>query len=164
MAGLGDDAVGVAGDDFGDARELAQRGLHVETGGEIVEREMPVSEVANKRTGEFQPEKLRQRGVSIPDPDAPERRIYLWADRGWDYNPGQEATPLEALLAQKLAQAAPCQVPDDYKDAYGMIRGLFHPPLSWPGKECVRRALAGGGDRRRARHNGRWFFRGLRRP
>ena len=71
-----------------DARELARRGLRVQEKAEIVEQALPIGPVVDKRTGEFHPEKAIQRGVRIPDPDRPGRTVTLWADRGWDYNPG----------------------------------------------------------------------------
>lgn len=89
-----------------DARELAARGLRVEDRAAIVERELPVAPVTNKRTGELQPEKLVQRGVSIPDPDRPGKTVTLWADRGWDYNPGAAGLEhMQRLVADKAAQA-----------------------------------------------------------
>jgi hypothetical protein len=66
--------------------------------------------LANKRTGELDPAKLIQRGVSIPNPTRPGQKLTLWADPGWDYNSGQ-AGAIQANLAwveaQKMAQAAP---------------------------------------------------------
>jgi len=91
------------------AENLKTRGLSVETGGEIIERTDPEL-IPVKRSGELDPAKLVQRGVSIPDPSKPGQKLTLWADPGWDYNPGK-AGAIEANLAkvekQKLAQMAP---------------------------------------------------------
>lgn len=69
-------------------KNLSERGLRAEPAAEIVERQAGQM-LADKRTGEFDPAKQKQRGVSIPDPSNPGRRITLWADSGWDYNPGE---------------------------------------------------------------------------
>ena len=70
------------------AENLKTRGLSVEPNVEIVERQVDKI-LANKRTGEFDPEKQIQRGVSVPDPARPGQKLTLWADPGWDYNPGK---------------------------------------------------------------------------
>lgn len=71
-------------------RELDRRGLKAETGAQIHEREAPGKPPVDPRTGETMGEWM-QRGVSIPDPARPGERVYLWADSGWDYNPGRAA-------------------------------------------------------------------------
>ncbi len=71
-------------------RELDARGLQVETDARIEAREPPGKRPVDPRTGET-PDDWRQRGVSIPDPLKPGARRYLWADMGWDYNPGRAA-------------------------------------------------------------------------
>lgn len=70
------------------AKNLADRGLRAEPDAEIVERQAGLM-LADKRTGELDPAKLVQRGVSVPDPARPGKKITLWADSGWDYNPGE---------------------------------------------------------------------------
>ncbi|AFL76226.1 phage minor head protein [Thiocystis violascens] len=71
-------------------RELDARGLKVETDARVEERTPPGRPPVDPRTGET-PADWRQRGVSIPDPLSPGDRKYLWADMGWDYNPGRSA-------------------------------------------------------------------------
>lgn len=71
-------------------REVQKRGLTVITGSEIHERDAPGKPPVDKRTGETVTD-WKQRGVSIPDPANPGERLYLWADQGWDYNPGRAA-------------------------------------------------------------------------
>lgn len=65
-----------------DQRELDRRGLRVETDANIVE--MPAARHRGDTVGTV------QRGVSIPDRNDPtgKKRTGLWADVGWDYNPG----------------------------------------------------------------------------
>lgn len=70
------------------AKNLADRGLRAEPDAEIVWRQAGQI-LADKRTGELDPAKLVQRGVSVPDPARPGKKITLWADSGWDYNPGE---------------------------------------------------------------------------
>ncbi|MBI4742498.1 MAG: minor capsid protein, partial [Betaproteobacteria bacterium] len=70
------------------AGDLAARGLKVENDARIDEREVAAGPLTDKRTGEVDPRKLIQRGVSVPDPAYPGKRMTLWADSGWDYNPG----------------------------------------------------------------------------
>jgi SPP1 gp7 family putative phage head morphogenesis protein len=71
-------------------KEVQKRGLTVITGSEIHERDAPGKPPVDKRTGETVTD-WKQRGVSIPDPAIPGERLYLWADTGWDYNPGKAA-------------------------------------------------------------------------
>lgn len=68
--------------------DLEDRGLKVESDARIDEREVSSQPFTDKRTGEVDPHKLIQRGVSVPDPAYPGKRMTLWADSGWDYNPG----------------------------------------------------------------------------
>lgn len=68
--------------------DLEARGLKVETDARIESREVPSQPFTDRRTGEVDPHKLIQRGVSVPDPAYPGKRMTLWADSGWDYNPG----------------------------------------------------------------------------
>lgn len=68
-------------------KNIQDRGLRVQPDAEIVERQAG-NILADKRTGEFDPAKQIQRGVSVPDPARPGQKITLWADSGWDYNPG----------------------------------------------------------------------------
>lgn len=68
--------------------DLTADGLKVEEDARIVRRQAPVGPFVNKRTGEVDLSRLSQRGVSIPDPAYPGKRLTLWADSGWDYNPG----------------------------------------------------------------------------
>lgn len=84
-------------------RELDKRGLKVEEGAEIVERDFPGNPPKDKLTGETPPP-TKQRGVRIPDPDSPSGWAYLWADRGWDYAPGD--TPCPVRLAELIDQRA----------------------------------------------------------
>jgi SPP1 gp7 family putative phage head morphogenesis protein len=84
-------------------RDLERRGLRVEPDAQIVQRQVPVRGLLDQRTGEIDPQKLIQRGVSVPDPAYPGRRMTLWSDVGWDYNPGASgAAQLSKLLARKL--------------------------------------------------------------
>ena len=101
------------------ADDLAKRGLRVEPDALIIERQLPVRGLLDQRTGEIDPTKLVQRGVSVPDPAYPGRRMTLWADAGWDYNPGAAgaaqisdlvATKLEKL-PQKLTQVVTAEPP-----------------------------------------------------
>jgi SPP1 gp7 family putative phage head morphogenesis protein len=71
------------------AREMERRGLHVAGVTQTHVREAPGRPPVDLRTGETAG--WKQRGVSIPDPARPGERIYLWADPGWDYNPGRSA-------------------------------------------------------------------------
>lgn len=68
-------------------KEVERRGLKVENDVRLHEREASGQPPVDKRTGETLGE-WRQRGISIPDPVRPGERVYLWADQGWDYNPG----------------------------------------------------------------------------
>ncbi len=68
--------------------DLARLGLRVEKAARIETRRVDSAPFINKRTGELDPARLIQRGVSIPDPAWPGKRLTLWADSGWDYNPG----------------------------------------------------------------------------
>ena len=68
-------------------KEVERRGLKVENDVRLHEREASGQPPVDKRTGETLGE-WRQRGISIPDPARPGERVYLWADQGWDYNPG----------------------------------------------------------------------------
>jgi len=73
-------------------KEVERRGLKVENDVRFHEREAPGQPPVDKRTGETLGE-WQQRGISIPDPARPGERLYLWADQGWDYNPGKAAGP-----------------------------------------------------------------------
>jgi hypothetical protein len=66
----------------------SSRAMTVETDARIESREVASGPLTHKRTGEVDPRKLIQRGVSVPDPLNPGQRHTLWADSGWDYNPG----------------------------------------------------------------------------
>ncbi|HND12312.1 MAG TPA: phage minor head protein [Pseudomonadota bacterium] len=70
------------------ADDVASLGLRVEENWSIVERPVSLRGLTDQRTGEVDPDKLLQRGVSVPDPTFPGRRVTLWTDIGWDYNPG----------------------------------------------------------------------------
>lgn len=89
-----------------DARELAQRGLKVETDSHV--EYLQHDPLQDKRSGKWDGDTAVQRGISIPDPDRPGKRMTLWADRGWDYNPG--AAGLEhmgGLLLKRAVTAEP---------------------------------------------------------
>lgn len=102
------------------AAELARRGLKVETGARIETlRDVKIAPVTDRRTGEIDPDKLTRRGVSIPNPANPDKRIHFFPDRGWDYNPG-EAGGLEDLAARKLDAAA---APDAALAVRDLVRG-----------------------------------------
>lgn len=89
-----------------DARELAARGLKVE--GDVQVEQILHDPLVDARTGKWADDTAVQRGISIPEPTRPGRRITLWADRGWDYNPGEAGLEhIEALAARKIARAAP---------------------------------------------------------
>lgn len=90
-------------------RELKARGLKVQTDTRLVEREAPGKAPIDPRTGETVPE-WRQRGVSIPDPASPGKRITFYPDTGWDYNPGRAGVAdiaVTKLAGVPSAQAAP---------------------------------------------------------
>lgn len=83
--------------------DISQRGLKVERDVRIITRELPAKRLANKRTGEVAPGKIIQRGVSIPDPAWPGKRIQFFPDPGWDYSPGKSVTEgMARLVDQKL--------------------------------------------------------------
>lgn len=87
------------------AADLERRGLRVEPDARVVERAVPVGGLVDQRSGEINPEKLIQRGVSVADPAYPGRRMTLWADVGWDYNPGASgASQIGGLVEKKLAK------------------------------------------------------------
>lgn len=81
-----------------DARDLAKRGLKVETGSRV--EYLQHEPLADKRSGKWDGDTAIQRGISIPDSARPGQRITLWADRGWDYNPG--AAGLEPFVPPPL--------------------------------------------------------------
>lgn len=90
------------------AADLDRLKLKVETDARIVTRPVPAGPLTNKRTGEVDPAKLIQRGVSIPDPAWPGRRMTLWADSGWDYNPGVSVLDkVRDIAIKKTGEAAP---------------------------------------------------------
>jgi SPP1 gp7 family putative phage head morphogenesis protein len=87
------------------AADLERRGLRVEKDARIVQRDVPTGRLVDRRTGEIDPKKLIQRGVSVPDPAYPGRRLTLWSDVGWDYNPGAAgAAQISDLVENKLEQ------------------------------------------------------------
>ncbi len=67
---------------------IRQKGLHVERDVRLVSREEPSKRATDKRTGEIYRDKLIRRGISIPDPANPGKRLTFVPDHGWDYNPG----------------------------------------------------------------------------
>lgn len=71
--------------------DLAARGLAVEENARIETRDASGPMPVDKRTGEADPSRRLQRGVSIVDRGIPggRSRMTLWADPGWDYNPGE---------------------------------------------------------------------------
>ena len=71
------------------AAELARRGLKVESGARV--EHLQHDPLVDARSGRWDGDTAIQRGISIPDPGRPGHRLTLWADRGWDYNPGQAA-------------------------------------------------------------------------
>lgn len=89
------------------ARDLERRGLRVETEARIIEREVPLRSLVDRRTGEVDPQKLVQRGVSVPDPARPGKRTVLWADVGWDYNPGAAGAARIADLVERKRMNLP---------------------------------------------------------
>lgn len=66
--------------------DLTRRGLKVETAATIVREPLPARALSDRATGEVDPEKLYRRGVAVPGPNG--KRVTLWTDPGWDYNPG----------------------------------------------------------------------------
>ena len=82
---------------------IRQKGLHVERNVRIVGYEEPGKKATDKRAGEIYRDKLIRRGISIPDPDNPGKRLTFIPDHGWDYNPGARwvksftPTPLDNL-------------------------------------------------------------------
>lgn len=83
--------------------DVDRLGLKVEYDARIETRQVDAKPFINKRTGELDPTRLTQRGVSIPDPLRPGKRITLWTDSGWDYNPGESVSGgMSRLVAQKL--------------------------------------------------------------
>ena len=102
--------------------DLERLGLRVETGSRIETRQVATGPFTDKRTGEIDPSRLIQRGVSIPDPAYPGKRMTLWTDSGWDYNPGasvsgglnrvvdKKLSALDAPLGAQLAEAARSRV------------------------------------------------------
>ncbi|MBO3701095.1 MAG: minor capsid protein [Candidatus Accumulibacter sp.] len=87
------------------AADLERRGLRVEPDARVVERAVPVGGLVDQRSGEINPEKLIQRGVSVPDPAYPGKRMTLWSDVGWDYNPGAAgAAQIGGLVETKLTK------------------------------------------------------------
>lgn len=101
-------------------RELAARGLKPVEDVRIVER-TPERFAKDKATGET-PERIIQRGISIPDKQSPSGRAYSWTDPGWDHLPGSDGA--ERSLVDRLMATA--------KD---LGQGVL---------EAVRAALAGG--------------------
>lgn len=81
-----------------DADELAARDLKVETDARI--DYLQHEPLAAARSGTWIGDTAVQRGISIPDPGRPGQRMTLWADRGWDYNPG--AAGLEPFVPPPL--------------------------------------------------------------
>lgn len=85
------------------AADLERRGLRLEADARVVQRAVPVRGLVDQRTGEIDPKKLIQRGVSVPDPAYPGRRLTLWSDVGWDYNPGAAgAAQISDLVENRL--------------------------------------------------------------
>lgn len=91
-------------------RDLQRRGLRVEPDALIVERSLPIRGLIDQRTGEIEPQKLIQRGVSVPDPAYPGKRMTLWADPGWDYNPGAAGAEQIAGLVDKKLEKLPAKL------------------------------------------------------
>lgn len=71
---------------------------------------MPVGGLVDRRTGEIAPEKLIQRGVSVPDPAYPGKRMTLWSDVGWDYNPGAAGAAQISGLVEKQIERLPAKL------------------------------------------------------
>lgn len=86
------------------AAELARRGLKVETDARI--EYLQHDPLVDARSGRWDGDTAIQRGISVPHPQYPGRRQTLWADRGWDYNPG-EGGAMGDWVARKLAAARP---------------------------------------------------------
>lgn len=87
------------------AAEMLTQRFKAETGAQIeTRRDVKIAPVTDRRTGEIDPVKLERRGVSIPDPADPSRRLTLFPDAGWDYNPGEGGATAD-WVARKLAAA-----------------------------------------------------------
>lgn len=124
------------------AENIATRGLKVETDARIETRQIDVAKpgsskaLTDKRTGELDPGKLTQRGVSVPDPINQNKRITLWVDPGWDYNPGTASMQrLAELSAQKLEAAPPAVSAQAVKDLIsgpGFARWFEKPAGNFP--------------------------------
>lgn len=89
-----------------DAGEMKQRGLKAEEDVRIEYRQH--DPLVDARTGEWDGDTAVQRGISIPDASAESGRQTLWADRGWDYNPGEAGLAhLRQVMADRADLAAP---------------------------------------------------------
>lgn len=102
------------------AAEMLTQRLKAETGARIeTRRDIKIAPVTNRRTGEIDPAKLERRGVSIPDPADPAKRLTLFPDAGWDCNPGA-GPALGDLPARKLDAAQPPLAAQAVRD---LVRG-----------------------------------------
>lgn len=72
-----------------DAREMRKLGLKAEKDARIEYQQH--DPLVDARTGKWDGDTAVQRGVSIPDARYESGLQTLWADRGWDYNPGEAA-------------------------------------------------------------------------
>lgn len=117
------------------AAEMLTQRLKAETDARIeTRRDVKIAPVTDRRTGELDPDKLTRRGVSIPDPADPSKRLTLFPDAGFDYNPGA-GPALGDLPARKLDAARPllaAQVVRDLVRGPAFARWYGHPEGDYP--------------------------------
>jgi SPP1 gp7 family putative phage head morphogenesis protein len=117
------------------AAEMLTQRLKAETDARIETRvDVKIAPVTDRRTGELDPDKLTRRGVSIPDPADPTKRLTLFPDAGFDYNPGA-GPALGDLPARKLDAARPplaAQVVRDLVNGPAFARWYEHPEGDYP--------------------------------